>query len=441
MTAEITVMNKEAVVLAADSAVTFGRAYLTKVSVSADKIFQLGMDSPVGIMMYGNALFMGLPWETVIKSYRANRRGQKFNSIEEYGKDFIKYLSNNNLEFDSDSEERYVEEFVASIFGQIQHRIDTLVERFVNRHGVEITKSMLKKLMLDVIDDYYKQSKKRGKEIVPAALGRKLVKEHSGRIDGIATGMFRESGLAKILNLNILTKAVKKKLKEAIANTFWKSIRVDIQSGLVIAGFGEKEYTPRIKMILIEGKISGKLKYIEERVNMVRGTSYGNIGAYAQREIAVRFMEGVDNLYREHEDEYIRNMCIGYAEEVVNQLTGYSAQQKSALKRQLIRYGNSIRREFNKNMERFIFGEFVRPILRTVGFLPKVELATLAEALVHLTSVKRKVSLEEETVAGPIDVAIISKSDGFVWIKRKHYFEAELNPQFFVRYRKEGKND
>jgi len=36
-----------------------------------------------------------------------------------------------------------------------------------------------------------------------------------------------------------------------------------------------------------------------------------------------------------------------------------------------------------------------------------------------------------------IDVAVISKGDGFVWIKRKHYFKAELNPQFFANYYKE----
>lgn len=38
-----------------------------------------------------------------------------------------------------------------------------------------------------------------------------------------------------------------------------------------------------------------------------------------------------------------------------------------------------------------------------------------------------------------VDVAVISKKDGFVWIKRKHYFNSELNPQFFRRYNVEGK--
>lgn len=40
----------------------------------------------------------------------------------------------------------------------------------------------------------------------------------------------------------------------------------------------------------------------------------------------------------------------------------------------------------------------------------------------------------EETVGGPVDVAVISKGDGFVWINRKHYFKPELNTQFFNNY-------
>jgi len=33
-----------------------------------------------------------------------------------------------------------------------------------------------------------------------------------------------------------------------------------------------------------------------------------------------------------------------------------------------------------------------------------------------------------------IDVAVISKGDGFVWIRRKHYFNQELNPHYMSKY-------
>jgi hypothetical protein len=60
-------------------------------------------------------------------------------------------------------------------------------------------------------------------------------------------------------------------------------------------------------------------------------------------------------------------------------------------------------------------------------------LAKLAQELINLTSVKRKFSNGKETVGGPIDVAVISRIDGFVWVQRKHYFSAELNPRYFSR--------
>ena len=72
-------------------------------------------------------------------------------------------------------------------------------------------------------------------------------------------------------------------------------------------------------------------------------------------------------------------------------------------------------------------------IVDVVAMLPKEELAEMAEALVSLTSLRMRVSMGEETVGGPIDVALITKGDGLVWIKRKHYFPANLNPAYFAR--------
>jgi hypothetical protein len=61
-------------------------------------------------------------------------------------------------------------------------------------------------------------------------------------------------------------------------------------------------------------------------------------------------------------------------------------------------------------------------------------LADIAESLVRMTCVKIHASTSLETVGGPVDVAVITKGDGFVWMKRKHYFDANFNHQFFERY-------
>ena len=62
------------------------------------------------------------------------------------------------------------------------------------------------------------------------------------------------------------------------------------------------------------------------------------------------------------------------------------------------------------------------------------DLAQVASTLVSLSSFQQRMSLERETVGGPIDVAVVSKGDGFIWIERKHYFRGELNPHFFSNY-------
>ena len=74
--------------------------------------------------------------------------------------------------------------------------------------------------------------------------------------------------------------------------------------------------------------------------------------------------------------------------------------------------------------------------LDVVRALPKEEMANMAQAIVEITALRRKVDSPLETVGGPIDVVIISKGDGLVWAERKHYFDLAKNRDFL--YRKES---
>src|SRR4051812_10208603 len=69
MTAEIAILNKTAIALAADSKVTLSTGGKQKTYDTVDKLFSLSKTEPVGAMIYGNAEFVGFPWETIIKEY------------------------------------------------------------------------------------------------------------------------------------------------------------------------------------------------------------------------------------------------------------------------------------------------------------------------------------------------------------------------------------
>lgn len=91
-----------------------------------------------------------------------------------------------------------------------------------------------------------------------------------------------------------------------------------------------------------------------------------------------------------------------------------------------------------KDFRRRRHDDYVSPVLDVVASLPKDELGSMAESLVTLTSLKRRISMEHETVGGPVDVAVITKGDGLIWTQRKHYFDPALNQQFFANYYRRG---
>jgi hypothetical protein len=96
MTAEITIMNKTAIALAADSAVTIGSGKGEKIYNSVNKLFTLSKYHPVGVMVYGSAELMGIPWEIIIKNYRKNLGRKSFNAIGDYAKNFLDFIASRN---------------------------------------------------------------------------------------------------------------------------------------------------------------------------------------------------------------------------------------------------------------------------------------------------------------------------------------------------------
>jgi hypothetical protein len=76
-----------------------------------------------------------------------------------------------------------------------------------------------------------------------------------------------------------------------------------------------------------------------------------------------------------------------------------------------------------------------------VPAMPLQDAIELAEFLVDLTIKFSRFMPGAPTVGGPIDIAAISKHEGFRWIRRKYYFDRRLNPEetFSRLYEPKGK--
>src|SRR3954447_14341330 len=124
MTAEIAIINKNAVALAADSAVTLRDPKTSKIYNTANKLFMLSKFDPVGVMVFGNAEFMSIPWETLIKMYRSHLGATSFEKLPLYAGDFVAFLENNDRLFPAERQKAQFGRVISAFFWGMKYAID-----------------------------------------------------------------------------------------------------------------------------------------------------------------------------------------------------------------------------------------------------------------------------------------------------------------------------
>ena len=193
----------------------------------------------------------------------------------------------------------------------------------------------------------------------------------------------------------------------------------------MIAGYGDKELYPS----LISGEFMGiyfnKMKYNVKYNTKITFENSSTIIPFAQDDVIATFMNGIDFTILQDILETVEE----YKEERNNE-----SQDSCCFSSCLDDLKEDIRKRVQMSSSYNHWG----PIIDTIAVAPKEELAQMAETLVNLTSFRRKLSMDSysQSVGGPIDVALITKGDGFIWMKRKFYFDKDLNHSFFENYHK-----
>ena len=432
MTAEIAIMNKIAVALATDSAVTIEQDKGHKIFNTVDKLFTLSKYHPVGIMIYGSANFMEVPWESISKIYRADLGRQKFSTLKEYADNFISFLSNNGTLFPDIEQEKYFTRVIAGYFVDIREEIDGQVKEKIAADR-KITEPSIKDIVEMTIKKHYDIWNNTAKlKHITDDYEKSLINKYGALISKTKNEIFQQ--------LPISEKSFGE-LQIICASIFSRDRFAKKSSGLVVAGFGEEETFPALVSYSIETKVNNTLKYKKENDEAINFDSSACIIPFAQSEMVATFIEGVDPGYNKIISDYLSEYFEKYPDYIIESIENADTARKQEFAKKLKEIGLTMISDFNKKLQDYRRAFHVNPIINAVSFLPKDELAAMAESLVNLTSFKRKISLDAETVGGPIDVAIISKGDGFIWIKRKHYFKPELNPGFFANYFRENREE
>ncbi|PNH90270.1 hypothetical protein C1M56_03115 [Vibrio diazotrophicus] len=418
MTAEVAVYNRSTIALAADSAATISNGRTHKIYNNAEKLFALTKHYPVGIMVYGAGELLDIPWELVIKSYRKKLKNRYFNTLQEYVDDFFAFIPNFFIEMPLD--------FVSSF---IQLSIMSHYEFVEDKASLEQSEEIDKKidLLISAMEQEIDNLSGKDSEYL-IGFAFKDLKPLRMTVKPVV------DELIDSLELDNVPKRLVNKLKRTLIKLSALALCTvnkmsSTPSGLVFAGYGENEYLPQILTYEVNGMVLDKL-----RINKLdhKCSSLGEIAIipFAQQTEVETFIQGISNKIQELHGEMTKSLCntaIVKLVEILEDIPGIDDKEKIE-KIKIMTDG--LFDDLNKSrdyIKSYIQDNHVDKIVLMLQHLPKNELAYMAESLVNLTAFKRKVSNETDTVGGPIDVAVISKGDGFVWVKRKHYYPSELN--------------
>lgn len=414
MTAEIAILNRTAVALAADSVVTLSSQRGRKTYDSAEKIFELSRSQPIGLMIYNNAQHFNAPLEVVVRSYRSTLASEDFDRLESVWPEFSRFL----MEFPHTEADEldHFRQMVASELDnlkviQFNFMLETVVKR--RRPRGERSEDRVRRAIADrraqaeavVIEGYLDDKTEQD-----------FIEQYGPTIDGIANIALRS------MDLHVA-------LRQEIYGLFFAMVRsrlrTDAFTGFVVAGFGKSDLFPTLHAVEIDGIYFGRFRIVRDDVTDIdRLGDTAAVVPFAQTDMAERFILGIDRSAEAALEKIMMTMVGNILDAVPRGFPKIARERLQAAARGQFRAGvDALKAQSEQNLK------------GVVDHLSKKELAEIAYSLVELTSRKRRFSSDLETVGGPIDVAILTRNEGFIWVRRKHYFDPALNPSYFKRGR------
>ena len=429
MTAEIAILNKASVALAADSAVTveYGRydGAVSKIYNSFDKIFLISKELPVAIMVYGGAQVASIPIETLIEEFRRGTNIHGCAHLSHYVNEFKNHISIKS-KTSSQQYDVIIQKQVLGILSIAEERIISILlkeERY--NHDIasdKIIDVVLKEFGIGL--HYINQNSRRDPREQNEEDLRRQRQYLREAID--STRELFEKLFNKMLACTDADRLVERAIgstspliRDYVSAASASTLLTSEPAGFVFAGFGPEDTFPSLYSFEVAAIINGEIKELgaPRECKITPGKCEAGIEAFAETEMVERFLTGVDPVTMNYIESLVESYIVGFSEELIER-HGKKSRREEARQDVQFRKGRftkeAMKRIFTFNQAR------KDEILNIVKYMPKDALSNTAESLVNLTLANMRVSTRRETVAGPVDVAILSKADGFQWIRNKH---------------------
>ena len=466
MTSQQLMMNHLGVALASDSTVTLGNTGRTYSTVN--KIFSLGGRQPVAFMVSSAANYIpaGVSWERVFGLYREFRGDKELPTLVDYLHDFTKFIrsqeslripSVNDVAIQTDLIDEFTrliepadqkEKMQRATMGSYGGR-EIWKETDLNQYLEVATAKRIDHILIQARDATHQRLDENGEDYANHIY--KVKKMQLNNVNIAAKEFCKRHECPDMLG----------KIEEIFLHhlcNWGKDFSWRTTSRLVIAGFGKSELKPTMCYIdvgsdITEGPFSSVTRYfIRNRENYADDgrwlqeesddpTEYlwsalGFSQGFAQHDNMKTMMYGVLPRIQRNLRNYIPSEIMKRLEEKIPEMVSKIPGVGEAKMQNFSELFAKEKEAIDESIKEVVNGEMrLEEVHRNSRFnsvtksLPIDELARFVEKMVSL-EVNMTHFLEDiRSVGGPIDVATVTKEDGFLWVQSKQNHDFSINPR------------
>ncbi|MCQ2172737.1 MAG: hypothetical protein MJZ17_08325 [Bacteroidales bacterium] len=419
MTAIVGILNKKAAVIAADSAITVQHGNNIRIYNNATKIFKLSDSQPVGAMIFSSDSFMGVPLSVLFDIYRKNSGDLSFPSLQGYVDNFISFLAKEPHFADAELQHRYLRGEMGNYYNNVKTYAEEWIKEDLSPEDghsiseeelIHIKHSRIKEGMQSIADtiDKLEDLRKKSPEFEKYTF-KKFMAYAKDDFEGL-NELCEEDGLPTDMSEDWA-----KGFYEYLCSQFYED-----GTGIVFVGYGSDELFPSLIPVYVSGIVDGRIRYTYSR-DEEEHIGWDNASAicpFAQCDVMMTVMKGISPAFRKKVDEATSEAVSMTMEKMIEAMKAAGVDAGTIAKVQ----ETDLRDVTNKHEEQiqdFIQTEYVNGLVDTVEAFGVDDMANMAESLISITNLQRHITASEESVGGPVDVAVITKTDGFVWMKHK----------------------
>lgn len=431
MTSVVGILNIQGLAIAADSAVTrtrnSGRPE-EKVTKNGNKMIRMSNDDPIAVMITGSADFLGVPWDVIVRRFRQRKGEEKkhYPTVEACVNDFFDYVASNDTLWNSGLCSNYLYAVASWLFNEAMDEISDENDRFCDgsmKYPEQFMKAFTR-ILSCIAQDMLRGLGSPHFENYPLDEFRRDAAKTLDSFFWERADKEEFSDIPKTLPQEMLD-AIRPTFEAALLAVMGSKMENDKSSRLVFTGYGvDQEFPSLVSAVVCEG-YAHRVNYSIAPKDIVDITEDRPVAIcpFAQDDVMRAILKGMHFDWSKKAFEELGQMTAGGLDSVVYSMVpeeeaGYLYENLFSvnvedLKNAFYWEGGQLFKENEHKWERGL--ERYNP----------EDLAVIADSFIDLTGLHRALTFQQEGVGGIVDLAVITKDEGFKWLRRKGWYHRD----------------